>query len=308
MNNRIKSFINDSIKTLVSPKEYFTAMNKESSFLSSYLKVLSYVGISVVIDFLFKIMTLSFSLTQLSSAVIFLLVAPFLSLIIGILFTMIISAIGSGSTKIQHLCAFVASLCAISPIFTLIDLLEIFKLPILVYILNFLLIIYCLWIFYNGLVYSLSCKPKVAAVISVILGIIYVIVFGVLIVYIIFFQKKILNTANIINSSINQSTDDVTKDKIMNDPNMKKLMEVIYKDYPEKIKKYFVNANQEDMQENLNKYAEYMDKMADYKNTLDRKYDTRELNDVKKIEELIKNREADLSNFEDELVKRLFEK
>ena len=178
-------FIEDSKQTLLSPKEYFTSMAKEGGYGEPVIKALIYGLIAGVISFIWALPNLGavgglfggYAAGGASIMVIIMsLIFAVISLFIGGIIMLIISAICGGNTNYEANVRVVASLMVLSPVNALLS----FTMGISLYlgsIISLLVMIYGIWLLYNALVNALTAKEGAAKVVSIIIVIIPVILF-----------------------------------------------------------------------------------------------------------------------------------
>ncbi len=170
-----KKFIDDSMKVITSPKEYFTSMPKEGGFVEPIVKAVIYGLIAGIIVFIWSLLKLSAASAMFGGAVgamsiLWGAIGAIIGLFIGGVIILILSAIGGGNTNYEANVRVAASLMVMSPVNALLS----FTAGINLYlgaIITFLVALFGIWLLYNGLVNALGAKEVAAKVIAIILAI-----------------------------------------------------------------------------------------------------------------------------------------
>jgi len=174
-------FVEDSQKTLLKPKEYFSSMKKDGGLGEPIIKALIYGSISGVIALVYGLLGLSIVGGVFGSlvggsigilALIMSIVGAIIGLFIGAIITLIISAICGGETDFEATIRITASLMVLSPISALATIFTSMQ-ATLGAIIGLVISLYGLYLLYNAIVYSLNGKENTAKIVSIILAVIY---------------------------------------------------------------------------------------------------------------------------------------
>ena len=183
-NVQTTGLVQQSIQTLTNPKAYFTEMPVTGGFGAPIIKALVYGVIAGLFGFLWSFLGFS-ALGGLGALfgggagiMIFVmsLVGALIGLFIGAVIMLIISAICGGSTDFETNLRVTASLMVLSPVGALFGFLSGFSF-MLGAVVGLLINLYGLWLLYHALGNSLKAKPGASKVVSMILGVIYILVF-----------------------------------------------------------------------------------------------------------------------------------
>ncbi|MES0489713.1 MAG: YIP1 family protein [Leptospirales bacterium] len=172
----IKKFMDDSIKTVVAPKEYFTTMPLTGGFIEPLIKAAIYGALAGVITFLWiiiglgKITAMSGGAGLVAAGIGSLIITPIIGvagLFIGGAIILAISAIAGGKTDYEASVRVASAIMVVMPIgavFYFINSIS-FTLGALI---SMGINLYSLWILFNALITSLTAKESV---IKIVLGI-----------------------------------------------------------------------------------------------------------------------------------------
>lgn len=170
-----QKFIDDSKKTLLAPKEYFSGMTKEGGYVEPVIKAAIYGLAAGILSFIWGLLNLSPVGGMLGTAtgVTAIIVSPIaavVGLFIGGLVLLIISAICGGNTNYEANVRATSALMVIMPINALLS----FATGINLYfgvILSLAVSLFGLWLLFNAEVNALGGKEGVAKVIVIILAV-----------------------------------------------------------------------------------------------------------------------------------------
>ncbi|HID38936.1 MAG TPA: YIP1 family protein [Calditrichaeota bacterium] len=176
--------IAESIKALKDPKAYFAAMPTSGGFGAPIMKALFYGVIAGVFGFIWSVLGFS-ALGGLSTmfgggAGIMVLIGSIIGALIGLfiggVIILIISAICGGDTNYEANIRVTASLMVISPVSSAFGFLYGISF-ILGSIIALLINLYGIWMLFHALNGSLKAKPSTAKVVSIVIGVVYIIFF-----------------------------------------------------------------------------------------------------------------------------------
>ncbi len=177
-------FVAESIQTLKDPKSYFGSMPVTGGFGAPVIKALLYGVIAGAFGFIWSILGFS-ALGGLGTMfgggagfMIFIwsIIGALIGLFIGGVIILIISAICGGETSYEANVRVTASLMVISPVSSAFGFL---------YGVNFMLgsvvalliNLYAVWMLFHALNGSLKAKPSTSKVVSIVIGVIYILFF-----------------------------------------------------------------------------------------------------------------------------------
>jgi len=178
----IQKIIADSIKTIVSPKSYFSSMAKTGGFVEPMIKALVYGVVGGLISFLWIQLGLSFSFGGMGAGamaasgvatLVQAIIGAIIGLFIGGVFMLILSLISGGSTDYEANVRVMASLMVMTPVSSLLMV----TLGINLYlggIIMTVVLFYYLWLLLNALIHALSAKPMVAKIVVGVLALLFI--------------------------------------------------------------------------------------------------------------------------------------
>ena len=174
----IQKFIDDSVKTLLAPKEYFSKMAVKGGFVEPIIKAAIYGVLAGAISFLWSILGIGRMAGMHSMGIATLFLTPVMAVIglfIGGAIVLAISAIASGSTDYEASVRVMSAGLIIMVVSALASFLYgiSFVLAILV---GMVVNLYGLWILYNALVTSLAAQESVVKIVVGVLALLSIIV------------------------------------------------------------------------------------------------------------------------------------
>lgn len=168
-----KKFIEDSKKTLLSPKEYFSTMETTGGIGEPVVKALIYGAIAGIFALIWSLLNLTASSGWLGGGVGFIaliwsIIAAVIGVFIGGLIVLIISSIAKGNTEFEPSMRVAASLMVIMPIGAFFGFLG--GVVILSKVISLAINLYALYLLYIGITVALKGNDQPAKIVSYVLG------------------------------------------------------------------------------------------------------------------------------------------
>ncbi|HKL08342.1 MAG TPA: Yip1 family protein [Bacteroidales bacterium] len=168
-----KKFIEDSKKTLVSPKEYFSTMETTGGIGEPVVKALIYGAIAGIFALIWSLLNLTASSGWFGGGVGFIaliwsIIAAVIGVFIGGLIVLIISSIAKGNTEFEPSMRVAASLMVIMPIGAFFGFLG--GVVILSKVISLAINLYALYLLYIGITVALKGNDQPAKIVSYVLG------------------------------------------------------------------------------------------------------------------------------------------
>ena len=182
INFNFNDFIEDSKKTLIKPKDYFSSMSKTGGFVDPIIKACIYSLAAGIIYFLWVLLRIGGSwgmygqsMTGFGSIVIIFttLIGGVIGLFIGGLILMLISMICGGDTNYETNVRVTASLMVLSPVSALLSFLNGINLYLGI-IISLLIGLFGIWLLYIALLNTLSAKEKTAKIVCAVLAVLLI--------------------------------------------------------------------------------------------------------------------------------------
>lgn len=175
-------FIADSKKTLLSPKEYFTGMEKSGGMVDPIIKAVLYGLAAGIISFILGLLRLGgmgagmgmFGSAVGIGALIFTPIMAVIGLFIGGVIMLILSAISGGSTDFEANVRVAAALCVLMPVNALLSIFGRISIY-LALVIMMLVSLYGLWMTFLALAHTLSAKESVAKIVMIVLAVLAII-------------------------------------------------------------------------------------------------------------------------------------
>lgn len=183
-NVQTTGLVQQSIQTITNPKAYFAEMPVTGGFGAPIIKALVYGAIAGLFGFIWSLLGFT-ALGGLGTMFggglgvmlfVWAIVGALIGLFIGAVIVLIISAICGGSTDFETNLRVTASLMVLSPVGALFGFLSGISF-MLGAVVGLLINLYGLWLLYHALGSSLKAKPGASKIVSIILGVIYLLVF-----------------------------------------------------------------------------------------------------------------------------------
>lgn len=178
------AFINESKETIMNPKSYFAALKTTGGMAEPLIKAVIYGAVSGVFAFLWSVLRIGAVTGGIFGGAIgvmvfvWYIIAAVISLFIGAVVVLVISAICKGSTDFESNVRVTASLMVLMPIGAFLG----FTSGISLYlgaIVTLAVNIFGLWLLYNALIETLKAKPETTKVVGyVLIGIFVLMMFG----------------------------------------------------------------------------------------------------------------------------------
>ena len=172
-------FIRESKEVLMNPKSYFSQMRKSGGMTEPLIKAVIYGAVSGIIAFIWSLLKIdAVSGGFWGGAVgIMVLVSYIIGSIIGLfilsVILMVISSICKGNADFEANLRVTAAVMVIMPISAFFGFSGVINVYIGI-IINLVINIFALWLFYNGLVESLKAKQETAKIVMYVLIAIFV--------------------------------------------------------------------------------------------------------------------------------------
>ncbi|MEE4196057.1 MAG: DUF6040 family protein [Bacteroidales bacterium] len=168
-----KKFFEDSKKTLLSPREYFSTMETTGGIGEPIVKALIYGTISGVFALIWSLLNLSAASGWFGGGVGFIaliwsIIAAVIGVFIGGVIVLIIASIAKGNTEFEPSMRVAASLMVIMPLSAFFGFLG--GIHILSTVINLAINLYALYLLYLGITLALKGNDKPAKIVSYVLG------------------------------------------------------------------------------------------------------------------------------------------
>src|SRR6056297_3891 len=168
-----KKFFEDSKKTLLSPKEYFSTMETTGGIGEPVVKALIYGAIAGIFALIWSLLNLTASSGWFGGGVGFIaliwsIIAAVIGVFIGGLIVLIISSIAKGNTEFEPSMRVAASLMVIMPIGAFFGFLG--GVVILSKVISLAINLYALYLLYIGITVALKGNDQPAKIVSYVLG------------------------------------------------------------------------------------------------------------------------------------------